>query len=67
MHPLGQVKDVLTYLALEDWARQRPWLSLSFSIFIRGLWVLSFIESTLLKKASLSAVALHITAQKDVE
>lgn len=64
MHPLGQIKDVLTYLALEDWARQRPLVGLGLGVLIRGLWVLSFMESTLLGRVPYSAVALHVTAQR---
>lgn len=63
MHPLGQAKDVATYLAREDWAHQwRLWPLLRGLVW--GLWPLAYLEAEALSKVALSAVALHITARK---
>ena len=64
MHPLGQMKDVL--LHLEDDRRLPGWLSRNplYRTVNRGLWVGAFVESALLARVPLSAVALHLTAVK---
>jgi len=64
MHPLGQVRDILTYLAREEWAAR--W---HLGVFLLGalralLWPTSYIESNLLSRVPLSAVAMHVTAKK---
>ncbi|MBI2303193.1 MAG: class I SAM-dependent methyltransferase [Chloroflexi bacterium] len=63
MHPLGQVKDILTYLAREGWA-QGALLSLLLRGAILSLWGASYLESFLLGCLSLSGVAMHVTAEK---
>lgn len=63
MHPLGQVKDMLTYLAQED--RARRWrISPLLQGLVWGFWPLAYLEAQLLSRVALSAVALHITARK---
>lgn len=63
MHPLGQIRDILTYLAREDWAAR--WLLRVPFVALRALlWPLSYIESNLLSGVPLSAVAIHVTAKK---
>jgi len=64
MHPLGQLKDVLTYLVREEWA-QRWHLENGIYRGLMGLlWAGAYLESRLLATLPLSAVALHISAVK---
>lgn len=63
MHPLGQVKDVFTYLAQED--RAKKWrLSPLLQGLVWGLWPLAYLESELLSRVGFSAVNLHISARR---
>lgn len=63
MHPLGQVKDVLTYLGREGWVA--GWrLSPLLRGLVWGLWPLAYLESELLSGVGFGAVNLHITAQR---
>jgi glycosyltransferase involved in cell wall biosynthesis/ubiquinone/menaquinone biosynthesis C-methylase UbiE len=63
MHPLGQIRDFLTYLAREQWAAR--WrLGAVFAALKAVLWPVAYIESNLLSKVPLSAVAMHVTAKK---
>lgn len=63
MHPVGQLKDFLFYVEREGWA---GWLrrNLPFKLFIRVLWVIAHLESTLLGRVSLSAVAMHVSCER---
>jgi len=63
MHPLGQMRDFLTYLAREEWA-SRWRLGVVLGVSKALLWPMSYIESNLLSRVPLSAVAVHVTAEK---
>ena len=64
MHPIGQVRDVMMYLEDEPgfpgWVKKNP----LFGLVRAGLWGGAYVESTLLGRVPLSAVALHVTATK---
>jgi len=64
MHYLGQLKDILTYLPLEGWAR--GWLPHNpvYRFTMSLLWVAAYLEAHLLARVPLGAVAMHITARK---
>ncbi len=65
MHPLGQFRDVLSYVGQEEWFR-KSWLdNFLFRGLVRLLWSAAYLESNLLfKNVPLGAVALHVTARK---
>lgn len=62
MHPVGQVRDILSYWQEEasfpGWVRRNP----LFKLGMAGLWAGSYAESALLRRCPASAVALHVTA-----
>ena len=64
MHPIGQIKDILMHY--QEGPEFPGWLQRN--LLYRGtslaLWALAYVESTLLQRVSLSAVALHVTAEK---
>ncbi len=64
MHPIGQVKDIMLHWEqgpeVASWLTRNP-LYRAVSI---ALWGGSYLESTVLGRVPLSAVALHITAIK---
>jgi len=61
MHPLGQVRDILSYIEQEDWFRRRRLNNVLF----RGLWAAAYVESNaLFTGLPVGAVALHVTARK---
>lgn len=64
MHPVGQVRDVLMYL--EEEPSFPGWLqkSLLYRVLRTVIWGAAYVESTLLDRIPLSAVALHVTAVK---
>lgn len=64
MHPLGQVKDILTYLERETWFHRYRLDGLPYRLLMKLLWVLAYLEAQLLARVPLSAVALHVTAYK---
>ncbi|MBI4301044.1 MAG: class I SAM-dependent methyltransferase [Chloroflexi bacterium] len=65
MHPFGQMKDIIAYLKLEEWARY--WhLARPFSLLQGLLWGPTYIESRLLASVPFSAVAVHVTAEKPI-
>jgi ubiquinone/menaquinone biosynthesis C-methylase UbiE len=66
MHPMGQVKDVMTYLAREDWARRWRLGSGLFKGLAALLWGGSYMESWALSRVSFSAVAVHVSAEKKI-
>ncbi len=63
MHPLGQVRDFLTYLSREKWA-SRWHIGPVLGALKALLWPLAYVESSLLARVPISAVAMHITAMK---
>jgi len=64
MHPLGQVRDILTYLEQEAWFPRRTWWRLLYRALGGILWAAAYGEARLLLWLPWSAVALHITARK---
>ncbi len=62
MHPVGQVKDVLTYLEMEAgfprWLARNP----LYRGGMAALWLGSYAEAAVLQRLPLSAVAMHVTA-----
>ena len=64
MHPLGQLKDILTHSEtgpeFPEWLRSNP----VYRLLSLALWGGSYLESSLLRRVSLSSVALHVTAIK---
>jgi SAM-dependent methyltransferase len=65
MHPLGQVKDLLTYLEREPWFQRWHLDNPLYRLLMKLLWAAGYVESNLLfKKVALGSVALHITARK---
>lgn len=62
MHPIGQARDILSYLADEPGFPRRVRGSLPFRALMAGLWLLAYAESWLLRRVSFSAVAMHVTA-----
>lgn len=64
MHPLGQVKDILMYLEREENAPQLLFHSPLYRLVTLGLWGAAHLESLLLARVPLSAVALHVTVSK---
>ncbi len=64
MHPVGQIKDILMYLEGEHPGVRWLWKNPVYRMLYTGLWVCSYVESTLLSKLPLSAVAVHISAKK---
>ncbi|MER3398619.1 MAG: class I SAM-dependent methyltransferase [Chloroflexota bacterium] len=63
MHPVGQLKDFLYYVERERWA---GWLrgNILFRLFVRVLWVVAHLESTLLARVPLAAVVMHVSAER---
>lgn len=65
MHPLGQVRDVLSYVEREHWFRRWRRGKGLYRGMERLLWGAAYLESNLLlKEVPLGAVALHVTAKK---
>lgn len=64
MHPLGQMRDVASYLAEEPALRRGPVAHLAWRAIIRSFWLGSYVESKLLSRVPYGAVALHLTAVK---
>lgn len=65
MHPIGQVRDILSYIEQEDWFRRWRLDNPVYWTLVRLLWGAAYLESNLLfKEVPLGAVALHLTARK---
>jgi hypothetical protein len=62
MHPLGQVRDIVSYLADEPGFSAAIRDSLPFNAVLGLLWLLAYVESAVLRRVPFSAVALHVTA-----
>ena len=67
LHPLGQVKDMLTYVAKEEWFLRWRLNNPFYRMIMTLLWPAAYIESSLLSRLPLCAVAMHITARKGTE
>ncbi len=67
MHPAGQVRDVLTYVAREDWfPRSGPGRTVHGAA-MKALWAAGYVENQLLGRVPLSAVTMHVRAVKPGE
>lgn len=64
MHPLGQLKDILTHLELDSDSLDWLWKSPLYKLLSTSLWAFAYGESFLLSGMPFSAVAMHITAIK---
>ena len=62
MHPLGQLRDILTYLACEPWFARWHLDNLIYRILMGALWVAAYGESALLGRMGAFAVVTHVTA-----
>ena len=67
MHPIGQIKDTLTYLGMEKWFLRWHLFNSLFRLTINLLWPAAYIESSFLSRFPISAVVTHVTAQKGIE
>lgn len=65
MHPLGQARDILSYVQKEDWFRRRRLDNPLFRGLMRVLWGAAYVESNVfLKNVPVGSVVLHVTARK---
>ncbi|MBI3977478.1 MAG: class I SAM-dependent methyltransferase [Chloroflexi bacterium] len=64
MHPAGQVRDVLVYLALEPWFRRLRLDNPLYRVVMRALWAAAYVESTALRAVPNGAVVVHATARR---
>lgn len=71
MHPAGQVKDILTYVAQEDWFRAvsgrpvvGPALRRAYRLTELGLWPAAYAESEALARVPVGAVVVHVTGHR---
>jgi SAM-dependent methyltransferase len=62
MHPLGQVKDILTYVAREDWFRRLRLGGFPFQAVMAALWAAGVVEARLLSRVEWGAAVVHLTA-----
>ncbi|MDP2935054.1 MAG: glycosyltransferase, partial [Dehalococcoidia bacterium] len=68
IHPMGQVRDILSYLEQEAWFERWHLGNPLFRLIMRLLWAASYLESNLLfKHIPIGAVALHVTARRKRE
>ncbi len=65
MHPLGQAKDILTYLRRETWFQRARLDNFAFERLMQVLWGLAYLESSLMSNLPLSSVTQHITATRE--
>ena len=64
MHPIGQVRDVIRYIEEERWFPNWVQHNPLYRIARGAVWGAAYVESTVLRRIPLSAVALHVTAVK---
>jgi ubiquinone/menaquinone biosynthesis C-methylase UbiE len=64
MHPVGQVKDVLTYVQREDWFSDRGLGNPVFGAGMKALWAGAFVEAQVLSRLPAGAVTMHVQAVK---
>lgn len=65
MHPLGQLRDVLTYLCQETWFQRAKLDNFIYQTLVQVLWGLAYVESSLLSDLPFLAVVQHITAIRE--
>ena len=66
MHPLGQIRDLLSYVQREPGAPGWLFASPFYRLLDTSLWLLAYGESVLFGRLPFLAVAMHITARKPV-
>ena len=71
MHPAGQAKDILFYVAKEDWFGDQaarpvfgPLLTQAHRLTERILWPVSYLESSVLARLPAGAVVVHVTGER---
>lgn len=71
MHPAGQLKDILTYVAMEGWFRRRaddpvtgPLLRHLLRAAELSLWPVAYAESQALARSGAGAVVVHVTGER---
>lgn len=62
MHPIGQVRDILSHLSDEPSFPSAVRANPLFKAVLGGLWLAAYVESMVLRRVPFSAVALHVTA-----
>ncbi|GIW11282.1 MAG: hypothetical protein KatS3mg061_2339 [Dehalococcoidia bacterium] len=62
MHLLGQLKDILTYVARERWFQRWHLGGPPFKALMVALWGAAFLEALLLERVSRGAAVVHLTA-----
>lgn len=68
IHPMGQVRDILSYVEQEAWFERWHLGNPLFRLVMRLLWAASYLESNLVfKHIPVGAVALHVTARRKRE
>lgn len=65
MHLVGQVKDILTYVAREDWFRRLRLGGLPFQTLMALLWAAGVVEARLLSSVERGAAVVHLTAIRE--
>ncbi len=64
MHPIGQLKDVLTYARREDWFRRYRLDNAIYRASSKALWAGAYVEARALGRLPVGAVAMHVKAVK---
>lgn len=64
MHPIGQIRDILTYLEREDWFRRWHLNGLPYRLLMRLLWPLAYVESSVFSGLPSGAVVAHLTCRR---
>ncbi len=64
MHPIGQMRDILIYLAREEWFRRWRLDGLPYRLLMGALWPLAYAESSLLARLASGAAVAHFTCRR---
>ncbi|HEX2173212.1 MAG TPA: class I SAM-dependent methyltransferase [Dehalococcoidia bacterium] len=71
MHPAGQLKDILSYVAQEEWFRRQAARPVTGPIVARlhhlaelSLWPVAYLESGTLARSPAGAVVVHVTGER---
>ncbi|MDP2726268.1 MAG: hypothetical protein Q8P59_01890, partial [Dehalococcoidia bacterium] len=65
MHPLGQVRDILSYVEQEEWFCRWHLGNPVYWALMRLLWGAAYVESNVFfERVQRGAVALHVTARR---
>jgi SAM-dependent methyltransferase len=65
MHPIGQLKDILTYVERETWFRRLKLGGLPFRAVMALLWAAGVVEARLLRDVERGAAVVHLTAVRE--